>query len=92
MFCVNFWINDKSNCATVYQNDEMDLLNYNPCPKFLEIYSALAQVQFTTSKMKLGNKIGVRVATQVAEGLHAWLKGERHKSGSMTYVFTCVLT
>ena len=49
----------------------MDLLNYNPCPKFLEIYSALAQVQFTTSKMKLGNKIGVQVATQVAEGLHA---------------------
>lgn len=49
----------------------MDLLNYNPCRKFLETYSALAQVQFTTSKMKLGNKIGVRVATQVAEGLHA---------------------
>lgn len=57
--------------ATVDKNGEMDALNYNTCHNFLETYSVLAQVKFTTSKMKLGNKIGIRVATQVAEGLQA---------------------
>ena len=49
--------------------------NYNPGQNFLELYSFLAQVRFTTSKAKLDiryNKLVIRVASRVTERLKTY--------------------
>ena len=48
-------------------------ITYNPGHDILELYNVLVPIQVTTSKTKLDiqyNKLGIRVASRVAE----WLK------------------